>query len=357
MSDASATATTTTTTTAPTGGQGQQTAPTQGSPAQGAANKEFTPQTSAPKADKTGAEGKTTEPKTEPQKRYLSETDEEALVRVKIDGVEQELPIKELKRLTSLERASQKRMQEAARIQKELQQYKQIEQMLEQNPMEALEHLLGGKLDEIAEERLARKYELSQMSPVERENLELKSRIEREQRREMESKRGVIEEIKKLSDKLPPNIEKYSKEDLSQYRDQLVAVHRQAEQTIETEILGAWKESGLPQDKRWGIMMAQEMIAHEKKHGTPLQAKEAADKVKANWQRFNREIFAKMDAQAIHDALGDQVVEKLRQFMLDRVTSQVPNGYDNQGPGHSPASAESKKAYNQLEWRKAMGLA
>lgn len=293
----------------------------------------------------------TTKPEA-PQKRYLEADHEDALVKVKIDGQEQELTIKELKRLNSLEKASQKRMQEAAL---EAKRAKAFLQSLEQNPNEALERLLGERFDTLAEERLARKYELMQMSPEQRENLRLKSELEARQKAEFESKKSVIEEIKKLSDKVPENLEKYSREDLANYRDHLNSVNAQAQEALQNEMIGAWEETKLPKHRAWANWMAQEMIAHEKRTGEPLQAKEAAAKVKADWLKFNQQILGQMDAQAIHDFLGKEIVQRLIDHKIQGVTDQAAQGFQRQAPTQS-ASQEPKKYLNQAEWRKAMGI-
>ena len=274
-----------------------------------------------------------------PAKRYLENDHDEALVKVKIDGVEQELSVKELKRLSSLERASQKRMSEAARLQKQVQ---QMQESWKQDPANALK-ALGKDPDSWAEELLARKYELAQMDPIQRENLELKTRIEAQQRMELESKRGVIDEIKKLSDKVPENLEKYSKEDLAGYRDHLVSVNEQAQSALQQEFIAAWDETGLPKHKTWGSWMAMEMMAHEKRTGQPLQAKEAAAKVKADYQKFNAQLLGQMDAQAIHDWLGKDVVKKLMDLKIQGVTDKAAQGFQRQAP--QAAASDPKKPY------------
>lgn len=280
-----------------------------------------------------------------PTKRYLEADADEALVKVKIDGVEQELSVKELKRLNSLERASQKRMSDAAKQQK---QFQQMIEQLKQDPAQVMKQF-GKDPHSWAEELLARKYELAQMNPVERENLELKSRIEAQERMEMESKRSVIDEIKKLSDKVPENLEKYSKEDLSNYRDHLSSVNAQAQQALQQEMIGAWEETKLPKHKTWANWMAMEMMAHEKRTNEPLQAKDAALKVKADWLKFNQHIFKQMDATAIQEVLGKEIVQKLIDQRIQGVTDQAAQGF--QKPSPAPAVSKDKPYMTEQEYR------
>lgn len=315
-----------------------------------------TPTPAMPTAQASSATPETKAPET-PQttKRYVDGPEEETYVKVKINGKEEEVSLKELKKAHGLEKAARQRMEQAAKFQKEYEKHQQMLQAIKNGDQTVLESLLGDKFDSLAEERLAKKYELAQMDPVQRENMELKERLEAQRRMEFESKRSVIDEIKQLSDKVPDGLEKYSKEDLLQYRDHLHNVHTQAQGALEQELIQAWEQTGLPKDKRWGIMIAREMMMSEKSETGPLQAAEAAAKVKGDWLNFNRQIFSQMDASAIQDALGKEVVEKLREYDIQRATGQTPIGLA-QNTGPAQAASQPKKYLNQTEYRQVMGL-
>lgn len=323
--------------------------------AQTSAQQTASPSSQTQSQGSSPAQTGTEAPKVEaqPSKRYLEADAEEAYVKLKIDGQEQELSLKELKRLSSLERASQKRMQDAARIQREFQ---QVQDMLKKDPAQVLKQV-GRDPKAWAEDLLAKEFELMQMSPEQRENLELKARIEAQEKAERDSKRGVIEEIKKLSGKVPENLDKYSKEDLANYRDHLVSVNQQATQALEQEMIAAWEESKLPKHKTFGNWMAMEMIGHEKRTGETLQAKDAAAKVRSDYQKFDRMILGQMDAAAIHEWLGNEIVQKIIDHKIQSATTQAAQGFQNNSPAGNPAASEQPKKYvNQSEWRKAMGI-
>jgi hypothetical protein len=307
------------------------------------------------KTGETTSEGaKTTETNPQP-KRYVDSPEEETYVKVKINGKEEEVSLKELKKAHGLEKTARQRLEEAAKFQKDYQKHQQLIQALKNGDQNALEHVLGEKFDSLAEERLARKYELAQMDPVQRENLELKQHLEQQRRLEFESKRSVIDEIKQLSDKVPDGLEKYSKEDLAQYRDHLNNIHTQAQSSLQQELIQAWEQTGLPKDKRWGVMIAREMMMSEKSETGPLQAADAAAKVKSDWLNFSRHIYAQMDASAIQEALGKEVIEKLREYDIQKATGQAANGLaQHQGPAQT--ASQPKKYLNQMEYRQAMGL-
>lgn len=329
-----------------TGGVAQSSAPTPSQGAVGSTSGGGTAQGQASSAEKTpGTEAPAQPPA--PAKRYLDDTFDDALVKHKIDGREVELTVKELKRLNSLEQASQKRMSEAA---KERQQIAREREMARRDPEKFMKDVLGLDPKTWAEERLAREYELAQMSPEQRENIELKSRIEAQERMELESKKSLIDDIKKLGHVGDQDLTKFSKEDLANYREHLNNVNTQAQQSLQAEIVGAWEETKLPKHRTWGAWMAMEMMAHEKRTGEPLQAKEAAAKVKADWQKFNSHLFSQMDAPAIQEILGKEVVQKLIDHRVQGVTDQAATGFQQK---QSPAQAVSdKKPYmNEIEYR------
>lgn len=302
----------------------------------------------------------------QPERRYLESKDDEAYVKVKIDGKEQELSIKELKRLNSLEQASQKRMQDAQkerqRAMQEVSRAQQERELFKRDP-DAWAKLTGIDLDSMSEERLARKYELSQMSPEQRQILELKSQLEQTKKMDLQSKQSLLNDIKELTGESVPEevAATIPKERLIQYLQEQQAKAREHQGSLENEVLTAWKETSLPADPMFGQWVAAmmlndiKMINSGKKDGEPLQAREAASKVKAKLNSAVKSMFSQMDAPAIQEFLGPDLCKKLRDHDIQRVTDQASNGYDK-SPGSQPVSREPKKQMNQMEWRKHMGI-
>jgi hypothetical protein len=297
------------------------------------------------------AQGAQAESQTQSQPRKLGETDMEALVTVKINGKTEELPLKEVIKLQQLEKASHEKMRIAAERERRAQELMAMD-------IDQLAKLKGLDLDSLAEERLAKKYELMQMSPEQRELQQLREERAQQQRLETSSKQQVIDQIKQFASELPAGIENATKEQLVQYLSHVQNQYKQTEASLEREIVDAWKESGLPKHKYFGALMSFHMMNHQKSTGEPLQAAQAASKVKQEFGGHVREILGQMDAQAIQEFLGKDLTNKLREFDVQRVTSnQASNVGQNQNrPGNSPASGQ-KQQLNQMEWRKAMGIA
>lgn len=294
-------------------------------------------------------------------KRYLEADSDDAFVKLKVDGQDQEFSLKDLKRLSSLEQASQKRMQEASRTQRRAE---QILNMLEKDPSGFIQERLGDKFDSLAEERLARKYEIAQMSPEQRRIMDQEQQIAQFKQLDLQSKQSLLAEIKELTneDVTPEQAATIPKERLIGYIQEQKQKMQQHQNTFETEFLGAWKETSLPPDPMWGQWVAaallndQKLINAGKKSGEPLQIKEAAAKVKLKLQSSVRSMFQQMDATAIQEFLGQDLVKKFVAHDVERVNraNDPLFGDSSKSPGLPPASDAPKKTLNEIEWRAHM---
>lgn len=308
---------------------------------------------------KNGAQG-TADPAAQGP-RKLGATDMDALVEIQVNGQKKELPLREAIKIKQLQDASYQKMNEAAQAKK---QAEQLMQMFKTDP-EQFAKVTGIDLDSFSEERLARKYELQQMSPEQRELMQAKAQVENYKKMDLQSKQSLLNEIRELTGEVvPPEVaQNIPKERMMQYLAGKKAEVLQHQTNFEGEFLGAWKGTGLPADPMFGQWVAAMMLNHQKLlnakkiDGEPLQAKEAAVKVKSRLTNSVRSMFSQMDAQAIHEFLGKDLVQKLRDYDVERVNRQNDPLFGNQtkSPGQiSPAS--EKKVLNQMEWRALMGI-
>lgn len=259
------------------------------------------------------------------------------------------------KAIKDYERGIQAKFQESAKQAKAAQEKEQILALFKSNPDEFAKRM-GVDLDTMAEERLAKKYEVMQMSPEQRENMQLKQQMEQMRQQELGSKKGVIDEIKGLlGAEAPEGLEQYPKEELQAFLAHKQGEYNQLQSGIEKEFVDAWKETGLPRHKFFGAQMAFQMLNHQKRTGESLQAGEAAAKVKGDFLGAVKEIVSQMDPSGIQELLGKDVLEKIRQADIERVTGQAASSMQK-SPAVPAASEQPKKQLNQFEWRKAMGL-
>lgn len=262
-------------------------------------------------------------------KKYLEGDALEAFAKIKVDGQEMELPVKELLRLSSLEKASQKRMEEAALTKKEIQKYKQLEQLSQQNPEKFLEAMFGEKFDSLAEARLAKRYEEMMMTPEQRKLREL-------------------EEYKQTHEQAQKEAQERAKAERQQA---LEAHHRQ---TIDQDIAAAWKDSGLPADPYFMQMIAAKMLKSSRQ-GKPLTAKQAAESVSADAQNLFGRLVSQTEPGKVPQLLGESGLKKIQEWQVNeakaKASLQIGQSSRNQSPGDSLAS-KNQKVLTEAEWRR-----
>lgn len=273
---------------------------------------EATEETSAPEAEAPKAEVK-----------RLGEQDFDSVVTVKINGETKEMSLREVIKLNQLENASHAKMKEAAQLMKQVQ---GVIHMAKTDPKMFLRET-GIDPEEFAESTLAEKYRMMQMSPEQRKMLEYEQKVKQYEERDKEAKQN------------------YEKEQVSR-------VEAQEMSRLDTEVGDAWKESGLPKTKYMAAQIAAHMLSSSKQ-GKPLTAKEAAANVKAAFVSNAREVISQLDAEAIQEILGKDVLKKIRDWDVKRVTGKSASS-GSKSPGSKPASDGPKSFTNQNEWRKYM---
>lgn len=310
--------------------------------------------------------------------RELGEQDYDAVVKVKVNGEERKMSVREAIKLSQLEQASQEKMRQAAEERRraeafvkqheaQLQRYQQLEGLLKTD-FDKFAEATGIDFDSIAEQRLARKLELMTMSPEQRAAYEAKqeaeryrAEVEKYRQIEMSSKSEVINGIKDLlGDQAPEGLERYPKDQLDQY---LQGLHQNMEKhrdSLQTEFIQSWEKQGLPKHPWFMAQAVSLMLRAQKNGGQVLKTEQAADMVKADFMKFTGEVLSGMDAKAIRDILGEAGLKKLKESEIERVSqdraSQIAQG---QRPGTQSASGRQAKAaapMNQQEYRKAMGI-
>jgi hypothetical protein len=277
---------------------------------------------------------------TQQQMKELSDEYMDHLVKVKVDGKEQKVPLKEAIRLTQLEKASQARMQEAAKVRQEMKQREAREQQLAhlmETDFAKFCQVVGKDPRQIAVDFLAKQYDLEQMHPAERKAMELEQ---------------------KLKDK--EESEKQREEDQKTQKQQQLEKH--FSQAYDRELGEALQASSLPKNKLFVQRVAHKMLESIERvkaniDESPLQARDAVAKVKEDWLSDVKDTLGTLDAKAIHELLGEEVLAKIRQFDIARVTGQQqrPTEIESESrPANQAASGKQAEPMNEFERRKYM---
>ncbi len=245
-------------------------------------------------------------------------------------------------------------------MQAKFQEVAQMRQMAQQNPAAFLQKMgmsvkdnpqlakqllsqLGADPYTLSETLLAEKLEEMSLSP---EQKELKELREKNQKHE--------DQTKTQAERLKADKER-------------VAEEKETE-TLRTQTIEAWRESGLPPHGQFGAQIAQVMLSsvhqaarelmqegYSKEQAMhmaqekALSPKDAALKVKKNFTSFSSEIFSGLPAQEIQAILGEQTMKKLRDYDVARVTGQATQAHES-NPKRPPSGASGNQSKN-----KAMG--
>jgi hypothetical protein len=306
--------------------------------------------------------------------RVLAEQDLDAYIEYTINGRKEKIKVRDALKGYGLDKTANQRMQEAAGERKRAQKLMHLmttdfDKWCEVTGTDRDAFLRSNlqKRKDIAEEILAQEYELQQMDPNQRKAMELEQQLKSMQQRELQTKQPLIDQIKEIvsADRLPKGLENATEAQLRGYLAEQQQHFSQGLDTLSNELLESWQKAGLPKEKDFGAWMAQLMLDHQKKsiqHKKrtgedlpPLHPDQAAVKVKERFLNSTRSLFSQMDAPAIHEALGEAIIQKLRDHDMGLASQSSGPRFNDQ---NRPAEAASgpKKYLNQTEWRKAMGL-
>ncbi len=309
------------------------------------------------------------------QERLLAEQDLDAYIEHTINGRKEKIKVRDALNGYGLDKVARQRISESSRKE---QQFNQVMHLLKNDfskfcevtgtdPNEFLKANLEQRKD-LAIDVVARQYELDNMEPNQRRAMELENQIKQMQSRELQTKQPIIDKIKELvpADRLPKGLEKATAEELKGFLAQRQQEFTQGVDTLSNELLDAWQKVGLPKEKDFGQWMAQVMLDHDKRSAEhrkktgeeipPLHPEQAALKVKGRFLNSTRSLFSQMDATAIHEALGPEIIQKLRDHDVGLASQQNGPNFGAQNRPAITAASEPKKQLSQVEWRKVMGI-
>jgi len=230
-------------------------------------------------------------------KRYLAEGDMDALVKVKVDGEVMELPLKEVIKNQQLAKTSNKRLQEAAQAQKQIQ---QLAKLALDNPKEYFK-LLNKDPYSVAEEWLSEKVERELMSPEQRELMEAK--------RELEQYKAI---------------EKQKKDE--ELRLQNEKEENQVRETVDRELAEAFQNSKLPRHTFFVKMAAATKLSAEKQ-GIDLPWDQTVARVEKTFLDSQLpEILGLLPVEVVAEKMGSAMRRKLREFELSQLNAKTSNG-------------------------------
>ncbi len=235
--------------------------------------------------------------------------------KLKVDGAEQEFEWGEAEVTTRLQKAlaAEKRMQEAAELRKQFQQFKQ---QFEQDPFEAAKLLNPDMdLDALAEQRILQKYQESQLPEHER--------AQREFERQKQQYETQIAELKRA-------------EQMRYQQEMETKVQKQ----IEEQFGQALEAGNLPRNRYTMAMMA-EVARLNLDHGLELSPQQLAAEVQERMSGINRHVVTSLKGEQLAKYLGDDVVREILKYSV----AKVKPGQTQATPAPTPASSKDEDVF------------
>jgi len=254
--------------------------------------------------------------------KELAENELDNLVMYKVDGVAKKITVREALRLAQKGESADKRFQESAADKKAIEKFLKFSKEDPKGYLRALGHdpvkFAIAEIDEYLKEQ--------EMDPKDK------------QIRDFERKQKEWDE-KQAAEAKQKEEAKRAEED------------SRAAQDIDTRLLEAFKKSGLPNKKFYMQQMtARAMGALSRDE--ELNFDDIADKVKSSVKSDISDLIGGMDAQAIHELLGDKVIKKIIDAKIQKVTGKAPSN-ESKRPAQA-ASPKPGKAMNEREWDRYM---
>lgn len=266
-------------------------------------------------------------PKTEDE--LLEDAMLDRKVKVKINGEERTMSIRELQKVKQLEEASHAKLREAAEARNMA---NQLLSLAKDDPKKFFQ-VTGKDPYEFAQSTMLERLEMMGMTEEQRKSLELEKENKTLKQRQQEIER---------------------KQQEVRFQEEVEKEYQQ----LQKEVDQAWESSGLPQNDNFRGAIAQVMIAdrQEKIQQAQMQgldprqipadefltAEKAAAIVKGNWQKSLNATLSSMDAEAILGLLGEETTKAIKKVFLKRASEKTSPKYAS-GPGKKPASQRRMK--------------
>jgi hypothetical protein len=244
--------------------------------------------------------------------------------KVKIDGKDEEVEEAELLKGYSHGTAANKKMQEAAALRKQSEEFVNL---LRTDPWKLLEDpRLGHNARKIAEEYVWKKIQEDQMTPEQKELAEARQKL------------TSYEEEKKAAAKI--------KEDQEHATLQAKYASDYSNDIIKTlEVAGLPKTPGTV--KRMAYYMSQALARNIKDPKYPvLGAKDVVELVKQDYINESKELFGALDAEMLVKLLGDDVAGKIRAHDLAKLNSTPADKVKT--PSNQPPPDPKKKVAKKM---------
>jgi len=244
------------------------------------------------------------------QEQELDDTYHDRLVKLKVNGEEKKVTLREILKNAQISDAASKKLEQAKAEKQQAFQLKneltQLAHIAKTNPRKFMEYV-GIDPYEFSEATLSEKVKMMEMSP--------------EARRAMEAE----EKLKKYEEQ---EKERAERETLNKEQQEVV----KWTQSLDVEIAEAWKDSGLPSDKFYVQQIAAEMLGNERRRQTAIEnneepepelnAKQCAAIIKDKYFSHLSSTLPRLELNQLKQLLGADVLKALREDSINQVRTK-----------------------------------
>lgn len=250
---------------------------------------------------------------------------------LKINGQDEEFDlgnddhIKRLKEMAQKGEGADQKFRESAQLRKQMEQFVQL---MQQDPIRALQEL-GHNPDDIAEAHMKRRLEEMQLSPEQKRLKELEDKLAKEE-----------SERKKLEDE--------------RFEERQMRAQQEYERELKSEISRELADSNLPESQgvtrriaevMMGLLDEAEANRQEGEELPEIRVKDVLPIVEKQIRSEIQELFAAMPEKVIEEMLGNDVSNKMRKYRRSKIKDvpQTASSVKSTGKAEQKAAAAAAK--------------
>ena len=247
-------------------------------------------------------------------------------LKLKIDGVEEEVDEAEAIRLAQLGKASHKRFSEAQQMR---QQVEAFVQQLKSDPKKVLmDPNIGFDIKKIAQEILWEQIQEETLTP------------------EQKKQRDIERELKAYKDR--EQAEKTTREKAEEE-----AKHQSILMDYDKKISAALMGANLPKTPETVRRVAQYML-EAVRNGYDLEPSDLVSVVRKDYENEHRDLFNSLTPEQLFAIFGEDSAKKIREFDISRLKTTTPRHKDEPNRSTTTRKTEPSKKLKGSDWDAAM---
>ncbi len=265
--------------------------------------------------------GEKTEHNPEQTPKEEQKVDADKPYKIKVNGKEKSVSLDELISYAQRAEGSEKKFKEAHAMRT---QAEKIINLIKTDPISVLSHpSVGHDFKKLAEDYLYKQIQIEQLTPEQRELMDLKQKLT-----DAEQEKKTLKE--------------------QQDQERLDTLTKHYNDQYDKEITEALKTANLPRTNHTVKRVAYYLMEGLKR-GVELKAPDIMDFVRKDYETEISNILGASDAETIAKIIGDQNLEKIRQYHVNKIKNPTNQKVNTNKEFTAPVKSSEKM--DSLSWR------